>query len=322
MSRTDKMFRTICAQPIATNWFAICLVICMKNDQAEGLRRRMSQSHDIVAPEAKVIGVVSGKGGVGKSVFCVNFSIALSQLKKKVLIIDLDIGMGNIEQLMNSPVKYHIVDWMTGKVPLSEVVAEGPGQIGFISGGNAFLHTFRVGEKDLHVFLSRMNELKNKYDYILFDFGAGVSDDSLLFILAVNQIILITTPEAPALTDGYSVLKMICSKNPDLPVSCVVNQVFSAAEGEEAWRRLSRTAERFIGTNIQWLRSLHHDKAVIRSVKAQVPGIILYPRARYSTEMKLLARSFLALNHAESNAQTFSSFLSKAFHYLKKAGGG
>ncbi|RYL95325.1 MinD/ParA family protein [Sporolactobacillus sp. THM7-4] len=292
----------------------------MMNDQAASLREKMNKLSHTVS-EAEVIGVFSGKGGVGKSVFSVNFSIALSQLKKRVLIVDLDIGMGNIEQLVNHPAHCHIADWIKGRLPLNRVIEEGPGHVAFISGGSGLQELFRLDEENLHFFLEQMKLIKNSYDYIIFDFGAGITSDTLQFVLAVHRLILITTPEPTAMADGYSALKMICSKNAGIPLACVVNQVSKAGEGKETWERLSSVCRRFIGADVKWLMALHGDPSVIRSVRAQVPCLLLYPGTRFSIEMRLLARSFIAGENASPGIPVFSSFLNKVRAYFKLSGG-
>lgn len=281
----------------------------------------MQSSASEQAKEAVVLGVISGKGGVGKSVFCVNFSLALSQLGKKVLIVDLDIGMGNIEQLMGLASPCHIADILERHVSIWEAVVNGPENVSFISGGNGFLELFRFDEQHITRFLEQIGRFRNSYDFIIFDFGAGLSDEALRFVLAVSEIILLTTPEPTAMADGYSAVKMIHAGNPGLPFSCVVNQVDSVKEGKETWERLSAVARRFLDVDLRWLCALHRDKAVVQSVKAQRPYLLLHPNAKISVEMRLLARTFLAGQGFKSPDASYTRFLSQLKKWFKPMGG-
>ncbi|TGB00299.1 MinD/ParA family protein [Sporolactobacillus shoreae] len=294
----------------------------MMNDQAERLRRLVNSSK-VQDKKGVVVGILSGKGGVGKSVFSINFSISLSQMGKKVLIIDLDVGMGNIDHLLGKPAKYNIADSIHDKLRLDDVIFTGPGNISCISGGNGMDNLFRLEEQNLSVFLEQIERIRKKYDYVLFDFGAGVSEDMIHFLLAAHQIILVTTPEPPAMADAYSALKLLLPNNQNLQVSCVVNMVENLQEGRETWERLSGASARFMGKGIKWLTALHRDRAVLRSVKEQVPCVLQYPRSKYSVEMKLLASSFIIgeqTGEAAFSGKTYS-FSTRVKSYFRMFGG-
>ncbi|MCO7174709.1 P-loop NTPase [Sporolactobacillus kofuensis] len=292
----------------------------MNNDQAEKLRMRISleKKEDSAA---QVIGVASGKGGVGKSVFCVNFSIALGQVHNKVLIIDLDIGMGNIEQLMGKTAPLTIVDAIQRKLPFKEVVIEATSTVSFIAGGSGLTSLFHLNDEYLHDFLDQLEQLRNEYDFILFDFGAGASEDMFHFMLAVNRLILVTTPEPPAMADSYSVLKMVYARNQDLEVSFVVNQILKKSEGWETWQRISSVADRFLGNSPSWLAAIHRDNDLVQSVRKQVPCMLSHPQSRYCVDMQLLSKAFLIQCGATIQPKVVPSFADKVKKYLRLIGG-
>lgn len=264
----------------------------MINDQAKKLRQLVAALNKSTH-QGVVAGILSGKGGVGKSVFSLNFAISLCRLKKSVLLVDLDVGMGNIEQMLGKSAGLSIADCIHDKLRLEDVIFKGPDNLSCIAGGSSLGDLFRFDEQNLEAFVDQIEEIRWHYDYVLFDFGAGVSDNMLHFLLAAQQIILITTPEPPAMADAYSALKILLHHNMNLNVHCVVNMVDNFQEGKDTWIRLSQAANRFIGTDVSWLTALHRDKAVLRSVREQVPCVVQAPRSRYSVEMRLLAASFL-----------------------------
>ncbi|MFT8871347.1 MAG: MinD/ParA family protein [Sporolactobacillus sp.] len=290
-------------------------------DQASALRKRMDNRREQPPAEALTVGIVSGKGGVGKSVFSTNFSIALGRLGKRVLIVDLDVGMGNIEQLLGQTSLYHIDDCLRDRLSLKQAMLHGPEQCLYIPGGSGFEDVLELGEQHLHFFLQQVNEIKANFDYILFDFGAGVSEQLLHFVRAVSRLILVTTPEPPAMADGYSALKLICAKRRDLAPLCVVNQVRHADEGYDTWRRLATTARRFIGVELVSLAALHYDQAVVRSVKEQTPCLIRFPSTRFSADIGRAAQNFLSGQHTLGERHSFSLFSERVLHYFKLSKG-
>lgn len=292
----------------------------MNRDQASQLRKRMQNlQHQLQQQEhfCPIIGIISGKGGVGKSVFSTNLSIALAQRNKKVLIIDLDVGMGNIEQLIGQTSLYHIDDCIRDHLPLTEAMYKGPGSLTYIPGGTGFEEILEISEQNLLYFLNQIESIKKSFDYVFFDFGAGVSAQMLPFMRAVNQLILVTTPEPPAMADGYSALKLICSDESSHDVFCVINQVSSFSEARETWQRLASTARRFIGIDPKWLAALHHDSAVVDSVKQQNPCLLRFPRAKFSADVHSLAANFLDNGQITAPKEVHSIFYNRVLHYLK-----
>ncbi|MCO7125978.1 AAA family ATPase [Sporolactobacillus shoreicorticis] len=287
----------------------------MVNDQAEKLRMRISQEKD-TSQTGLIIGVASGKGGVGKSVFCVNFALALGELNKKVLIIDLDVGMGNIEQLIDKNARNNVVNAIKSKLPFQDVQMVVTPNLSFIAGGTGLSSLFHMNQNYLYFFLEQLDQMKRQFDFILLDFGAGASTDMLHFMLAVNRLILITTPEPPAMADSYSLMKMVYALKKDLEISCVVNQIFNRREGIDAWKRLSSVADRFLGTSPTWLASLPRDHDLLMSVRKQIPCMLSRPRARYCIHMRLLARSFLAQCMGQVSHRKTATFTDKVRKYF------
>lgn len=293
----------------------------MSNDQAEKLRMRISgERHE--DHETLVVGIASGKGGVGKSVFCVNFSIALGQLNKKVLIIDLDVGMGNIEQLMGKTAQFNIVDALKNKLPFKDILVNTSPHVAFIAGGSGLSSLFHLNEEYLQEFLNQLECIRKYYDFILFDFGAGASDDMLHFMLAVNRLILVTTPEPTAMADSYSVMKIAYAQNKEIDISCVVNQIMKKSEGWETWKRLSSVANRFLGNSPSWLSAIHRDNDLLKSVRKQFPCMLSAPQSRYCVEMRLLVRAFLIQCGERFHPKVVvPSFVDKVRKYVKLIGG-
>ncbi|RUQ30624.1 MinD/ParA family protein [Peribacillus cavernae] len=241
-------------------------------DQAEGLRNRLKKQQNLQT--ARTIAVISGKGGVGKSNFSLNFAITLAKKGHRVLLVDMDIGMGNIDILMGNPSRYSIIDFFEYGKTLHEIISPGPESISLIAGGTGLIKLFELEEPQFNRFLEEFNGLLHEYDYIIFDMGAGINADSTRFMLCVDDLIVITTPEPTAVMDAYSVMKYLNSINQDLPFFLVCNRVHSAIEGQETIKRIQNALQKFLQKETIPLGLLPDDKSVSRAVSRQIPFVL------------------------------------------------
>jgi flagellar biosynthesis protein FlhG len=282
-------------------------------DQAEMLRNRMQFPQE-TPPEAKVISVVSGKGGVGKTNIALNFALALQKLGKKVILFDLDIGMANLDILMGITARKTIVDMIEQDLPIRDIVETGSHGLAFIAGGTGLTTLFRLDEDNLSWFLAQLQSIHSNYDFIIFDMGAGISTDSTKFILSADEIILVTTPEPTAITDAYSVLKFIHYKEKQLPLHLLVNRCDSEKEGQEITARFQAVAEHFLQKKISLLGMLPDDRTVLQAVKSQVPFLDFAPKSKVSRSLKEVAKNYAGIEN--DRHRSFGSFLNKLKNHL------
>lgn len=258
-------------------------------DQAEKLRMRMMQEHGELG---KSIAIVSGKGGVGKSNFSVNFSSGLASKGKRTILIDMDIGMGNIHILLGKTIHTHMQDYLEGQCGLNEVIHEGPNGMHFISGGSGLNHLMDWSERAFSKLMAAFEQFQKDYDFILFDMGAGATKESLDLLTAVDEIIVISTTEPTSITDAYSMMKFIYMKDPEKNFYLICNRADSRSEGEDTVSRIRFAMEKFLGKEIFSLGSLPEDPVVVKSVKAQQPFSILYPHAPITAALKEVLSKF------------------------------
>lgn len=269
------------------------------NDQAEKLRNRLKTNTP--AKEAKTIAVVSGKGGVGKSNFSLNFSISLAKKGQKVLLFDLDIGMGNIEILMGKSSSLSIADFLSGKASMEEVIFQGPHGVEYISGGTGLSQLVRMDRSSVEYFTSSLSEVLRKYDYLIFDMGAGLNEETLSILLSVNEIFVITTTEPTSLMDAYATMKYIHLSDSELPFYLVVNRAGSVKEGNETMARLDDVLGKFLGRTPIKLGMLPDDKTVQEAVKRQIPFTMFNERSQASKGMAAIIEKYI--NKASYNAE-------------------
>ncbi|WEG15602.1 MinD/ParA family protein [Alkalihalophilus pseudofirmus] len=253
------------------------------NDQAESLRRIVSHSG---GPGAKVVAVVSGKGGVGKSNVCLNFALSLIKLDKKVAIIDLDIGMGNLDILMGMQSKRTIVDLLKSEWTIWDIIEKGPEDLSYLAGGSGFSELIELKTEDMERFLTQLNALETEYDYIFLDMGAGVTKEGLKFILAAHEVMVVTTPEPTAMTDAYAMIKYIYLQDETKEIMVIVNRCETSREGEQTASNFKRVTKEFLRKEISVLGSLPDDRSVSRAVKAQKPFVHFDKKSNISKAMR------------------------------------
>ncbi len=281
-------------------------------DQAEGLRKQLESKR--ANKQTKVAAVVSGKGGVGKTNISVNLAIGLSQIGKKVLIVDLDIGMANVDIITGVAARSSIVDMIEHRRSIFDIITDGPAGIKFISGGSGLSKMFQLDAVKFSYFVRQIEQLNRQYDYIFFDLGAGISKDSLNFILASHEMIIVLTPEPTSITDGYALVKTIHQHEPHLPMHLLVNACEDEDEGYETAMRFKRTVREFLNADISIIGTLPFDRTVFRAVQSQTPFLVYAPKAKVSASMDKVIYAYSGYEKLEEKGlDRFVAKLSRLF---------
>lgn len=260
-------------------------------DQARNLRKRIKFSAN--QKQGKTIAVISGKGGVGKSNIALNFSLELLNRNKKVLIIDLDMGMGNINILLGVQPERTIVDLFNERLSIFDIMEKGPHNLHYIAGGSGLNDFIRLDEEKREFFYEQFKELVDSYDYIIFDMGAGISQDSIFFILAADECIVVTTTEPTAFTDAYSAIKQVVNHGGNMPIHVILNR----ARSKKDWvtlERFQRVVKQFLHRDIQPLGVIPEDRIVSEAVIKQTPYALLNEKAPASRSIRKLTDHFLS----------------------------
>ncbi len=265
-------------------------------DQAKHLREKMLQKKSKKSTrQTRVIAVTSGKGGVGKSNFALNFALSLTEQNKKVLILDVDLGFANIDVLLGRSPEESIASLIEKDLSIWDIIEEGPRGLQFISGGAGFDEMFHLDDTKIDKLFHEMSQLQRTVDYIILDTGAGLSYENMRFILAADDVILVTTPEPTSITDAYSVVKMVQAKDPNVKMSLVVNQCTSENEANQTAENFKHVTTKFLNKEIGLLGSIPQDGVVPTAVKRQVPFVMAYPNSQAAQAMNKLAYGYLEL---------------------------
>ena len=279
------------------------------HDQAAGLRRKLEMNGNV--KQAKTISIVSGKSGVGKSNIAINFSISLLRRQKKVLLIDLDVGMGNVDILLGLHASRTIIDMFNQGLSIHEITEKGPNGLAYISGGSACADFFTLDQAKMDYFLKQYEALVWMYDYIIFDMGAGVTSDSMFFVLASDECLVVTTQEPTSITDAYGMIKHIISNKVDMPIYVVLNRSLTQKKGIKVVEEFKYVVARFLQTEINLLGILPEDKTVTTAVIKQIPYVLLKEKAAVSTAMVQLVNTYLSFSTEKFEVKTPLSFVRK-----------
>lgn len=283
------------------------------DDQAERLREKVKTLE--FNKRTKTLAIVSGKGGVGKSNFALNFAISLKKKGNSVLLFDMDVGMGNIDILMGISTPYSIIDFFTSAVSLKQLIGKAPDGIHYITGGSGLTELTKINENDIKHFFDEFSIILNEYDYVLLDMGAGMDETSLRFVLSVDEVIVLTTSEPTSITDAYAAMKYIIMKNNQIPLSLLVNRASSEKEGIDTYTRISNVLKHFLGKSSELLGVLPEDKTISQAVKIQTPFFVHNTRSPASKALMKITEKYCHKEESQLNNSKVN-FITKLKRFL------
>lgn len=270
-------------------------------DQAEQLRNiikannvaNQTMGNVPKRPVARVITVTSGKGGVGKSNTAINLAIQFRKMGQKVIILDADFGLANIEIMFGAVPKHNLCDLIYQGKNIREIITWGPMDVGFISGGSGIAGMSNLSREYLVYIIKNLAELDAIADVIIIDTGAGISDAVLEFLVASGEILLVTTPEPTSITDSYSLLKAL-NRHPRFSneyskIKVIANKVDTAEEGKQLYTKLSTVVSRYLKLPLDFLGSVPQDKQLSKAVMQQMPVSLQNPSAASSVAYQRMA---------------------------------
>ena len=226
---------------------------------------------------ARVIAVTSGKGGVGKTNFSSNLALSMAATGKRVIVLDADLGLANLHVILGVNPPYNLEHVLRGERSIRDILHPAPGNIHIVAGGSGITELANLEEEDRRAFIEGLSELDTLADVIIIDTGAGLARNVLAFLCAVDEILVVTTPEPTAITDAYATIKVMSQENPSARLLLVVNMAESEVEANAVANRLQTISARFINTNLEYLGYIPQDPAVSRAVRSQSPFLLAQP---------------------------------------------
>lgn len=284
------------------------------SDQAERLRQIVNGNS---RKRARVITITSGKGGVGKSNITLNLALALKELNKKVVILDADLGLANIDVLLGISTKMNLSHVIHDKKTIWEVLHKSEYGVDIVAGGSGINDLMNLGDDDLVYFLEQITTLNEYADYIIIDTGAGLSKESSRFIMSADEVLLVTTPEPTAITDAYAVVKMVNNIRHNIKYKLIVNRVNNKKEGVVTANKLELVSKRFLNIDLPMLGYIIDDKNVQKAVKKQLPFYTTFPKTEASLCLTEIAKRLVEQAPFDEAESGVGGFMSRMLSLLK-----
>ena len=253
-----------------------------KNEPGEG-KNQTAHTEGRSGKKTRIITVTSGKGGVGKTNLSVNMALAFARIGKKVVVMDADLGLANVNVMLNMIPKYNLYHVIKKQKTIHEILVETEYGISIVAGASGFSQIANMGDEERHNFIKELDTLSFA-DIIIIDTSAGVSSNVLDFIAAADDAIIITTPEPTAITDAYGIIKIIATEYDTLNIGLklVVNRAKGAAEAKSVADRMIKIAGQFLSVKVDYLGFIYDDHSVAASVRQQKPFMIIDPKCKAS----------------------------------------
>lgn len=266
-------------------------------DQAEQLRKKIKENAPPKRTLARVITVTSGKGGVGKSNTAINLAVQFRKMGQKVVILDADFGLANIEIMFGAVPKHNLCDLIYQGKSLKDIITWGPMEVGFISGGSGITGMSNLNRDELAYIIENLVQLDELADIIIVDTGAGIAQAVLEFLVASGEILLVTTPEPTSITDSYSLLKAL-NRHPrfhpeETQIKVVANKVTGEAEAKALYAKLETVVARYLKIPISYLGMIPQDQQLAKAVMQQMPVSVDNPKARSAMAYEELAAKLM-----------------------------
>lgn len=251
--------------------------------------RRENGEPDYARAGAQTFCVTSGKGGVGKTAFSINFALSLAGLGKKVVVIDSDFGFSNVNLMLGRTAQYTLEHVVSKEKRLEEVMEESFPNLWYISGGSGVAELISMGGSELEKILAQLSALEEKMDYIIFDTGAGINENIIRLMDASDHTILVTTPEPTSVLDSYVVLKSAAELEERPFVSVLINKANNEKEASSTYQSLASVAGQNLGYQVNMMGYIPADSRITKSIKAMVPFMVQYPMSGTSIQLKRIA---------------------------------
>ena len=256
-------------------------------DQAEQLREIMKNRERPGNRNTRIIAVSSGKGGVGKTNLSINIALAYAQLGKRVIVMDADLGLANVNVVLGIIPKYNLYHLIRRQKVMREIILDTNYGIQIVAGASGFSKIANLTDEERDRFIEDLSELSTA-DVIIIDTSAGVSNNVLPFVAAADDALIVTTPEPTAITDAYGIIKIIATEVDylNLGLKLVVNRVKSVTEGKRVAERVINIAGQFLNLKIDYLGYVYDDPSVPQAVLRQKPFMIAEPQGKASICVK------------------------------------
>ncbi len=257
-------------------------------DQASGLRK-MQDSQQV-----KVIAVSGGKGGVGKTNVSLNTAVSLAKLGKRVLVLDADLGLANVDVMLGLRVQRNLSHVLSGECELDDIIIKGPAGMNIIPATSGTQSMVDLTPSEHAGLIRAFSDMQTKFDVLIVDTAAGISDMVLSFCRASQDVLLVVCDEPTSITDCYALMKLLSRDHGLFKFKVVANMVRSAKEGQQLFAKLSKVSDRFLDVALELVAVIPFDENIRKSVRKQQAIVEAYPDSPASIGFKSLAKNLIS----------------------------
>ena len=246
-------------------------------DQASGLRKMAS-----IKP-VRVITITGGKGGIGKTNITANMAVALANKGKKVLVLDADLGLANMDIVLGLESKYNISHVVKGEKTLNEIIIDGPSGIKIVPAASGVKEMASMGYREHAGIIREFNTLSYKPEILLVDSAAGISNDVVAFSRASHDVIVVVCDEPASITDAYALIKLLDREHGIKKFRIITNMVKTHADGRILFNKLLKVSDKFLDVTLDYIGAIPYDDYLKKSIQKQKPVVNAYPRSISAT---------------------------------------
>ncbi len=217
----------------------------------------------------QVIAVTGGKGGVGKSNISVNLGVALAEMRRRVVIMDADLGLANIDVLLGLKAERNLSDVLSGECSLNDIMVTGPAGIKVVPASSGMQQMASLGPQEHGALINAFSELDNQLDVLIVDTAAGITDTVISFVRAAQEVLVVVCDEPSSITDAYALIKLLNTEYDLFRFRVVANMTRTAQEGQQLYNKLNTVCERFLDVSLQYVGCIPFDENVRKAVQRQ-----------------------------------------------------
>jgi flagellar biosynthesis protein FlhG len=237
----------------------------------------------------QVIAVTGGKGGIGKSNISVNISIALAEMRRRVVLLDADLGLANIDVLLGIRAEKTIANVLSGECDLRDILVRGPGGIKIVPAASGVQHMASLNAQQHGAMIQAFSDLSDQIDVLVIDTAAGISDTVVSFVRAAQEILVVVCDEPSSITDAYALIKLLNKEYGISRVRVIANMVANAKEGHHLFMKLSGVCERFLDITMQYAGAIPYDENVRKAIQKQKAVVEFSPHCKASQAYRQIA---------------------------------
>ncbi len=266
---------------------------------------QLQQMTDSCCRPAKVLAIASGKGGVGKTNIAANLGLCLAACGKRVLLLDADMALGNLDLVLNVTTRYNISHLLSARKSIDEIIYTAPEGLELISGASGLQDMANLSEFPRRRLLAELTSLQQNRDIIIIDTAAGISKSVIGFCLAADHSLIVTTPEPTAMTDAYAMIKVLVANDCSGRISLLVNMASNYREARDTYRQISSVAKRFLDVHIYDAGALLADAALPAALKMRQPVALAFPKAKITLSLAALAAKLSTPTNVKMSSEGF-----------------